>query len=283
MRIEWVVTRRPTQMSSCAGLAKGCLMTKRVKVRHAVYPLRAVDRVCDVIDYLAEFPEGVTLSTLAPATHLPKSSAYRYLAALEMRGYVLRSDDGVGYRLAPSVLGPRGTAADRLERLLLAAKPLMVRLAPTGDHGACLLGTLDPPGIRYLWVTSAPTPDVRIPKAGDREMLHTTAVGKAIGAQLSDDTVLAMLAVSGLPAPTPQTLQSPSAYLRELHRIRGEGFAVSTHERYPDMRAVAVPVGGETLAIGVAGRGDALPPDRIAGTVRQLRRASIVLAREMRQ
>jgi len=26
-----------------------------------------------------------------------------------------------------------------------------------------------------------------------------------------------------------------------------------------------------------------LPPDRIAGTVRQLRRASIVLAREMRQ
>ena len=45
---------------------------------------------------------------------------------------------------------------------------------------------------------------------------------------------------------------------------------------------VAVPIGGEPLALGLAGREDQLTPDRVAGAVRQLRRAAVVLARELR-
>jgi DNA-binding IclR family transcriptional regulator len=70
--------------------------------------------------------------------------------------------------------------------------------------------------------------------------------------------------------------------LRELHRIRGEGFAMSEHERHSDVRGVAVPIGGETIALGVAARADQLTQDRVGGAVRQLRRAVVVLARELR-
>lgn len=250
-------------------------------VRQTSYPLRAVDRVCDIIDLLAEHPSGITLSNLAATVGLPKSSAFRYLAALEARGYVVRSADGVGYRLGSPIDGAQPIGPGRLERLVTAARPLMARLT-SNDIPVCMLATLDGPGIRYLWVASTLTADPRVPKPGDRGLLHATAVGKAVSSQLSDEAVLALITAAGMPQPTPSTLGSPTGLLRELHRIRGEGFAMSEHERHSDVRGVAVPIGGETIALGVAARADQLTQDRVGGAVRQLRRAVVVLARELR-
>jgi DNA-binding IclR family transcriptional regulator len=162
------------------------------------------------------------------------------------------------------------------------AKPLMARLT-SSDAPVSILATLDGNGVRYLWVAAPNWSDPRVPRVGDREMLHTTSAGKAIAGQLSDDAVLAMLTAAGMPQSTPATQGSPTGLLRELHRIRGEGFALSDSERHSDSRGVAVPVGGEPLALSLAGRGDQLTPDRAAGAVRQLRRAAVVLARELRR
>lgn len=256
------------------------MVIKAPDPRSGTYPLRAVDRVCDIIDLLAEHPSGVSLSILASEVALPKSSAFRYLAALEARGYVARADDGMSYRLGTPIEGIPGLAPTRIERLLTAAKPLMARLA--GDGVVAMLAALDGTAIRYLWVTSPTSADPRIPKVDDRGMLHATAAGKAIAAQLPDERVLTIISVAGLPQPTSSTLGSANGLLRELHRIRGEGFAISEYERYSDLRGVAVPVGGETIALSVAGRLDQLTPERVATTVRQLRRAAVVMARELR-
>ena len=67
-----------------------------------------------------------------------------------------------------------------------------------------------------------------------------------------------MVNAAGMPQATSASLGSPTALLRELHRIRGEGFAMSDTERHSQVRGVAVPIGGQTLALGVAGRSDQL-------------------------
>jgi IclR family acetate operon transcriptional repressor len=256
------------------------VVSKGLDGHPGMYPLRAVDRVCDIIDLLAEHPSGLPLSILAAEVSLPKSSAFRYLAALETRGYIARTDDGLSYCLGTPVDGIPGMGPGRLERLVTAAKPLMTRLS--GDVTLAMLATLDGAAIRYLWVSASGSGDPRIPKIDDRGMLHATAAGKAIAAQLADERVLSIISVAGLPQATAKTLGSPNALLRELHRIRGEGFAISDQERYSDLRGVAVPIGGETLALGIAGRSDHLTPERVSNSVRQLRRAAVVLARELR-
>jgi IclR family transcriptional regulator, acetate operon repressor len=257
------------------------VVAKAVDMRQSIYPLRAVDRVCDILDLLTRQPSGISLSTLAAAVALPKSSAFRYLAALEMRGYVVRSDDGIGYRLGSPIGGGHPVVNGRLERLITAAKPLMARLT-SSDVPVSMLATLDGTGIRYLSVSAPPRIDPRVPRVGDRCMLHSNAAGKAIAAQFSDETVLRLIDAAGMPQTTSRTLGSPTGLLRELHRVRGEGFAMSENERYPDVRGVAVPIGGETLALSLAGREDQFTPDRVASAVRQLRRAAVVLAREIR-
>jgi IclR family acetate operon transcriptional repressor len=250
-------------------------------MRQNLYPLRAVDRVCDILDLLAENAEGVTLSFLAATLDLPKSSAFRYLAALEVRGYVVRTDDPFGYRLGAPLAGHTLATGTVAERLVAVAKPLMNRML-TPEAPICVLGTLDGAHVRYLSVAAA-TKDPRIPKVGDGDPLHNTALGKAIAAQLSDDTVVTLVEAAGMEQTTPSTLTSTTELRRELHLIRGEGFAMSDGERLPDVRSVAVPIGGHTLAIGVSGRSADLTADRIGGTVRRLRRAASVLAREVRR
>ncbi len=99
------------------------MVTKAVETRQSMYPLRAVDRVCDIIDLLAQHPSGITLSAIAAAVQLPKSSAFRYLAALEVRGYVTRSDDGIGYRLGAPLASSHPVVSGKFDRLVKLAKP----------------------------------------------------------------------------------------------------------------------------------------------------------------
>lgn len=243
-------------------------------------PLRAVSRVCDIIDALSRHPDGATLSALSAEVDLPKSSTFRYLAALELRDYVERTVDGVGYKLGPRSFG-RPAGPVRPDRLLLTAKPLMERLVD-GPVEACLLAGLDGSLIRYHWVTSTFPGDPRIPRAGDRDALHTTATGKAIAAQLADETVVALLTASGMRPATDRSVQGMPRFLRELHHVRGEGYALTTNERYPDVRGVAVPVGGEPLALGLVGLSATMPDEMILPAVRRLRRAAAALARGLR-
>ena len=97
-----------------------------------------------------------------------------------------------------------------------------------------------------LWVASPSSVDPRIPKVDDRGMLHATAAGKAIAAQLADERVLTIISIAGLPQPTVSTLGSPNGLLRELHRVRGEGFAIS-------------PGVGETMAEVIATGASSIP------------------------
>ncbi len=254
------------------------MVISAVEPRHGLYPLRAVDRVCDIIDLLAEHPEGVTLSVLSVTLDLPKSSAFRYLAALEVRGFVMRSRDGMAYRLGSPFFGAAPVSTDRL---VAVGRTILSRLT-SADAPVGMLAMLDGQSVRYLLVSSPPTTDPRVPRAGDWTHLHTSAVGKAIASQLTDDIVLAIVNAAGMAQPTSSTLSSPTSLLRELNRIRGEGFAVSDGELHGEIRGVAVPIGGDTVALSVAGFSGNMTPDLIGGLVRRLRRAAWALAKQWR-
>lgn len=248
---------------------------------HRSTPLRAVSRVCDIVDALTQHPDGATLSALSAEVDLPKSSTFRYLAALELRDYVERTLDGVGYRLGPRNFGQPAPGMLRLDRLVTVAKPLMERLVEPPVQG-CLLAGLGGSKVRYHWVAVAPFADPRVPRVGERDWLDNTAAGKAVAAQLADEAVTALLVASGIRQSSGRPAPSTPRFLRELHHIRGEGYAVTTNERYPDVRGIAVPIGGDPLALGVAGLTAELTDDLVLPVVRRLRRAGSALARGLR-
>lgn len=212
------------------------------------YTVRAVDRVCAILDLLQGSIDGVSLIDVALATELPKSSAYRYLWTLEARRYVERSGETGLYRLG---LGFVGMQSRQVEVLRQRARPWLEELRDAFGE-TVNLGILDGDSVIYLDIVESRRAVRLAARRGDRDPLHSTALGKAIAAYLAEDRVREILVHSGMPSKTGATITNPEDYLFELEKIRRSGYAVDNHENEFDGRCVAVPLRGINLPAAIS-------------------------------
>ncbi|MBM9467383.1 IclR family transcriptional regulator [Nakamurella leprariae] len=265
-----------------------------------IYSLRAVDRVVDLVEALVQAGAPVSLSTLSSSVNLPKSSTFRYLAALERRGWVRRGDHGTTYQLtAESVLGGLAPpSTPRLDRIVHQARPLLGQLCQANQLAA-VLSVLEGAHVRILWLELTPSlRRLELFTTTDRPSpFMRTAAGRALVSQLADSVVHRLAeevaaATDGTadgttgwtsgsaPVPSAPDWLAGRALVRDLHRVRGDGFAVVDHViSGVAMRSVAVPVPGTSVALSALGPSGEVPPPRLPALVRVLRRAAVLLAR----
>jgi len=193
------------------------------------YTVRSVARACDLIDIVAEGPDdGLTLSEIARALGVSKSTALATIRTLLGRRYLRASGSGARYRLGPVFIGladivtnqaPIADMSRTLLRELSEATGMTARVAVPDQGYPVYIARVDGPGrIRF----HAPL--------GRREPPHTTAGGKAILATMTDDEVRALIAEAGLPRRTANTITNVETLLDTLHRVRDRGFAVDDEE-----------------------------------------------------
>jgi IclR family acetate operon transcriptional repressor len=212
------------------------------------YTVRAVDRVCAILDLLQGSIEGTSLIDVAQATELPKSSAFRYLWTLEARRYVERDLDTGLYRLG---LGFVGMQSRQVEMLRQRARPLLEEVRDTFGE-TVNLGILDGDGVIYLDIVESRRGVRLAARRGDRDPIHSTALGKAIAANLPMPRVREILDHSGMPTRTDATITSPDDYFSELEKVRRTGYAVDNEENEVDGRCVAVPILGIPLPAAIS-------------------------------
>lgn len=203
--------------------------------------IRAVDRVCDILDVLAanSVDRPVGLAEIADQCGLPKTSAFRYLATLEARQYVMRVGDAAEYQLGMAMLNFR---SGHFDSLVNVAMPRLVALRDTFGETANL-GALSGDQIAYLAIVESRSSVRLAARPDDRDWLHCTALGKVIIAQLSDSRIREMIG-DEYPARTYRTLTSWDSLSRDLDRVRSNGYAVDNEENELGGRCIAVPVPG---------------------------------------
>lgn len=210
----------------------------------ANYSIRSVQRVCDILDLVQAASGGLSLMDFAEATELPKSSVFRYLSTLEQRGYVERDDSG-DYRMGISLNGDRLEALSR--RLLPQLVAMRDRFGETVN-----LGLLDGSRVAYLEIVESRASIRNAPRAGEREYVHATALGKILATRLTTAQVEAILRQEGMPALTTHTIVDPVAYLAEVERTRQRGYGLDDEENEIGGRCIAVLVPGTTLPVAVS-------------------------------
>ena len=232
------------------------------------YSIRAVERVCDLLDLLQETPEGVSLMTAAEVTTLPKSSAFRYLATLEARRYAERIPTSGDYRLGSAFLPMQ---AHQLDTLVRRAHPYLEELCDRFEE-TIALGVLEGHQVMFLDLVESPRAVRVAAHRGDRYPLHSSAVGKAIAATLPEHRVRSVLAAEGMERLTDNTITEPEPYLAELARVRTLGYALDDGEHEPDERGVAAPLPSSNLpaALGVSAPASRLPLDNLDDMVKPL-------------
>lgn len=232
------------------------------------YPIRAVERVCDILDLVQQEPDGLTLVDVAHATKLPKSSAFRYLTALEARGYVER-DDG-GHFLVGLALN-----SERLDVITQRVKPLLNDLLDQFGETVSL-GMFDQGGVYYLAIVESRHATRTVQRPGVRYSVHASAFGKVFTAWRPDAEVRQLLKRQGMPRFTEFTITDQDDYLRELNRVREHGYAVNDREGELDSRCVAVPVHGLRLpiAMSLSAPASRLTPENIPAVAEALTEAA---------
>lgn len=240
------------------------------------YTVRAVQRVCAILNLLQESVDGVPLNTVASITELPKSSAFRYLWTLENHRYVERDPDAGLFRLG---LGFVGMQSRHLEVLRERARPWLEKLRD--EHGETAnLGILDGDAVIYLDIVESQRGVRLAASRGDRDPLHSTALGKAITADLPELRVREMLEQAGMERRTPNTITTMDAYLDELAKVRRLGYAVDNGENELDGRCVAVPINGTRLpaALSVSAPASRFPVQEVEKVAKALQEVAAQIA-----
>jgi IclR family transcriptional regulator, pca regulon regulatory protein len=179
-----------------------------------------------------------TISEVAAASGLDRATARRCLLTLAHCGYA--DWDGKFFTLTPRVL--------RLGTACLATMPLPQIVQPLLDSLADRIGEstsvsiLD--GNEIVYIARAAQKKVMAISLmpGSRLPAYCTSMGRVLLAGRSDDEIGELIASSSLQSRTPLTLVDPAAVIREIGRVREQGYAVIDQEVQLGLRSVAVPL-----------------------------------------
>lgn len=250
------------------------------KKDRATYGIRAVDRVCDVLDALHDHPTGISLSDLAEIVDLPKSSVLRYLSALEQRHYVARTGDDTMFTLGVAFRPDRSRDLELLREL---AMPHLVRLRDRFGETANL-GVIDGTDVIHVAVVESEQHVRLAARRGDHAQIHATAIGKAALSGYPSERIRQILQVTGMPAVTPRTLVTPDDFIAAARECAERGYAIDDLENQPDGRCVAVPIPGTSIAgaVSISAPEGRLPQARIPEVAKHLKNAAELIAQEAR-
>jgi IclR family acetate operon transcriptional repressor len=218
------------------------------------------------------------LPDLVTATGLPKSSLHRYLEVLIQEAFVERDAQTGRCRLGAQIVS---IAINETPLLVLRARPYLERLRDRFDETANL-GILDGDHILYLNILESPRAIRLAGRVGDRDPVHSTALGKAIAAALPEDEVQSLLQRTGLPRLTANTITRAADFAKHLELVRRHGFAVDDQENDIDGRCVAVAIPAERVkyAISVSGISSRFPMSKTAEVARAIREVASELSQQ---
>jgi DNA-binding IclR family transcriptional regulator len=218
-------------------------------------PSVAVERALAMLESVAEESEGLSNADISRKLKIPKSSASYILRTLEKQGYLNREPGTGKYRVGLKVLSLSRGALSGLD-VREVALPIMRRLMEQTSL-TCHLAILDGPDAVYIEKV-APQGFIKMDTwVGRRMRVHATSVGKALVAHITRERLEKILSEQGMEKRTPKTITTVPRLLKELEKVREQGYAVDDEENNMGARCVGAPVfnqhGSIEASLGLSG------------------------------
>ena len=207
--------------------------------------IAVLDKAFSILEVLARTGRELTLAELAEEGRLPKPTVHRILHSLRDLGYVEQADRRGTYRLSGRLGSLREYGRD--EAVRARARPMMERLRDDFDE-TVNLGLLEGVFVRYVHVVETSQALRWIVKPGARDHFHTTALGRAIVANLPDEQQQ-RLVVKATAHGERRRVQR-ARLEQELSITRTRGCAIEEEETVAGVACVAISLAwvGEPLA-----------------------------------
>ena len=202
------------------------------------YLLSSVNNTLGLLDVLAKHG-SMSLAELARTTGHDKASLFRMMHTLEANGFVSKDDDA-RYSLGLKLLYLGGSVVAHQDLTEVARPHMMAFCREKGisAHLARLSGT-------RVVTTEVETPaaDLQVTgRIGMSARVHSTAMGRAILANMDEAELAHMMPSFKYVAYTPRSIKNDDELLAVLEKVRTDGYATDINDRYQGFGSIAAPI-----------------------------------------
>jgi DNA-binding IclR family transcriptional regulator len=237
--------------------------------------IRVIVKAAAVIDLLAELDNPVSLTYLSGELGIAKSTLHGILATLNSIGYVSKDPDTGDYRLGLRLFELGNTISHKLDERRIAKPYMQVLSEKTGETAH--LAILDDGEVLYINKQESNSSIRIITESGLKLPVHCSGLGKVLLAGMPNDEIIAMLDRKGMAKYTETTITSVDAFMKEIERVRRQGWASDKQEFMIGLKCVAAPIhninGKVICAISISG-----PISRMSGDLLEAKRAHLMKA-----
>ncbi|MDX3516666.1 IclR family transcriptional regulator [Streptomyces scabiei] len=240
---------------------------------------QTVDRALSILPLLAEGPAD--LGRVADRLGVHKSTALRLLRTLHEHGLVYRQSDQ-RYRLGARLFALAQEAVENLD-IREIAHPHLVRLNGRCGH-TVHLAVHEENEVIYIDKVESRYPVRMYSRIGKPVALTVAAVAKLLLADLPETERRALAARLDYPLYTPRSTPDAAAFLKELARVREQGWATDLGGHEESINCVAAPVRGVdgrvVAAMSVSAPNVVVTADELLTLLPLVRRAADAISAE---
>lgn len=223
--------------------------------------IQSIDRMAEILDYLAAKPRGERLTTISKDLMLNKSTAFGIISTLEQLNYLEQDQETGKYVLGLKLFELGQASYSRLD-LVSVAKPHITRLSEKYTetvHIAVLSGT----EVVYLDKVESSRSMRVSSQIGGRQPAYCTALGKALAAYLSEEGIHQLARNTDFIRYTSTTITTEEELKQDLEQVRIQGYSIDNEESELGLYCVSAPVfNGEKKVIAAIS---------MAGTVKRIK------------
>ncbi len=208
--------------------------------------VQTIERVSSILDMLAQSVQGISIRELSSAIGLPKGTTHRLLSSLSYFGYVRQDPKTRNYFLGLKFVELGQTLLGQLD-LRKEAEPFLRDLAERTNETIHLV-ILDRNEIVYIDKVETdrnPSGLKMASRIGLRNPAHSSAVGKMIMANFSEEELQSFFKEKTLVRRTENTITDPILLREHLKTVRRQGYAIDDEENEKGIRCVAAPIYNE--------------------------------------
>ncbi len=188
---------------------------------------QSVARAIELLNTLTDSTEPLGVRDIARRMVVAPSNVQRLVNTLTKAGFLEQTESTGRYKIGYRAFRV-GSAFVEQQNLYSAAMPELYRLA--GLHITGFLGALRESMVVYLATVQSEGPVAITHRPGSQTHLHSTAMGKALLAEMDDNKIKEILTNRPLPRLTSKTVISVPHLWKEIEIIRRTGIAVSEDE-----------------------------------------------------
>ncbi|MFH1025147.1 MAG: IclR family transcriptional regulator [Nitrospirota bacterium] len=203
---------------------------------------KKVNSIIRAVNILKVLSEGANqLSDISKKLQLGKGTVHRILTTLEETGFVIQDPSSRRYFLGPLIISLSSKSAiahhfllncshEELKRLSDFSRETVNLQVRMGFQRVCLDEVESQEPIKY------------ISGKGSLQPIHLGSAGKLLLSEIMDEELQSLLDHITFAPVCTNTITDKTAMLREIKKIRKQGYAVSFSERIKGSASISVPI-----------------------------------------